>query len=323
MKLVAIEVENFRAYKERRRVEFDDLTTLIGKNDIGKSTILEALEIFFNNDVVKIEASDASIGTGKDKASILCEFSDFPAKINLDAGAETTLADEYLLAANGNLQIEKVFDCSKKTPSEQVFVVCNHPSAAGFSDLLSLKEKELQAKIKELGLNSALKGNPIMRKAIWDSAADLECTVQRLELGKNKEDGKRVWEKVDSYLPMFALFQSDRASKDSDDEVQSPLKGAIKAAIAEATDHIREIEALVRAKAVEIAELTHAALTEIDPKLAASLSPKYNPPQDSKWAGLFSLGMETNNGIPLNKRGSGVRRMILVSFFKAEAERLQ
>lgn len=321
MKLVAVEVENFRAYKERRRVEFNDLTTLIGKNDIGKSTILEALEIFFNNDIVKIDSSDASVGSGNQKVSILCEFSEFPTAITLDAGAETNLSDEYLLAANGKLQIEKVFDCSKKTPSEQVFVVCNHPSADGFSDLLGLKEKELQAKIKALGLDAALKGNPRMRKAIWESAADLECKAQRLELGKNKEDGKKVWDKIDGYLPMFALFQSDRASKDSDDEVQSPLKGAIKAAIAEATDHIREIEQLVRAKAEEIANLTHAALTEIDPKLAASLSPKYNPPQDSKWAGLFSLGMETNNGIPLNKRGSGVRRMILVSFFKAEAER--
>lgn len=120
---------------------------------------------------------------------------------------------------------------------------------------------------------------------------------------------------------MFALFQSDRSSKDSDSEVQNPLKGAIKAAIAEAADHIHEIEALVRAKSEEIARLTHEALSHIDPNLAASLTPKYNPPQDSKWAGLFSLGMETNNGISLNKRGSGVRRMILVSFFKAEAER--
>lgn len=321
MKLVALEVENFRAYKDRRRIEFDDLTTLIGKNDIGKSTLLEALEIFFNNDVVKIEGADATVGSGSQKVFILCEFSDFPDRITLDAGAETTLADEYLLAQNGNLQIEKVFDCSKAKPPEQVFLVCSHPSADGFSDLLSLKEKELQAKVKELGLGAALKGNPKMRKAIWESAANLECKPQRLELVKSKEDGKKVWDKLDGYLPMFALFQSDRASKDSDDEVQNPLKGAIKAAIAEAADHIREIEALVRAKAEEIAKLTHAALTEIDPKLAASLSPKYNPPQDSRWAGLFSLGMETNNGIALNKRGSGVRRMILVSFFKAEAER--
>lgn len=321
MKLVALEVENFRAYKERRRVEFDVLTTLIGKNDIGKSTILEALEIFFNNDVVSIEGADASIGAENKNVSILCEFSGFPDKITLDAGAETTLAGEYLLAENGNLQIEKVFDCSKAKPSERVFLVCYHPSVDGCSDLLSLKEKELQAKVKELGLDVALKGNPGMRKAIWESTADLKCKTQRLELGKSKEDGRKVWDKLDSYLPMFALFQSDRASKDSDDEVQNPLKGAIKAAIAEASAHIREIEALVREKAEEIAKLTHVALAEIDPKLAASLTPKYNPPQDSRWASLFSLGMETNNGIALNKRGSGVRRMILVSFFKAEAER--
>lgn len=321
MKLVALEVENFRAYRNRRRIVFDDLTTLIGKNDIGKSTLLEALEIYFNNEVVKIDGADASVGTGNSKVSILCEFKDFPENITLDSGAETSLADEYLLSENGNLQIEKVFDCSKSKPSEQVFVVCNHPSAKGFDDLLSQKESDLQAKVKELKLDVALKGNPTMRKAIWRSAADLDIKPRRLELGKSKEDGRKVWDKLDGYLPMFALFQSDRASKDSDDEVQNPLKGAIKAAIAEAAEHIHEIEALVRAKSEEIAKLTHIALTEIDPKLAASLSPKYNPPQTSKWAGLFSLGMETNNGIALNKRGSGVRRMILVSFFKAEAER--
>ena len=321
MKLVALEVENFRAYKDRRRVELDGLTTLIGKNDVGKSTLLEALEIFFNNDAVKIESSDANVGSDHKNVSILCEFEDFPETITLDAGAETTLADEYLLAENGKLQIEKVFDCSRSKPGEQVFLVCRHPSAKGIDDLLNLKEAGLQAKVKELGLDVALKGNPTMRKAIWKSAKELDLQPRRLELGKSKEDGRILWDKLNSYLPMFALFQSDRASRDSDDEVQNPLKGAIKAAIAEATEHIHEIEELVRAKAEEIAKLTHSALSEIDPKLAASLTPKFNPPQDSKWAGLFSLGMETNNGISLNKRGSGVRRMILVSFFKAEAER--
>ena len=37
--------------------------------------------------------------------------------------------------------------------------------------------------------------------------------------------------------------------------------------------------------------------------------------------GLFSVNMKTDEGIPLNKRGSGVRRLVLVSFFKAEAGR--
>jgi len=35
-----------------------ELIAIIGKNDAGKSTILEALEIFFNNQVVSIDGDD-------------------------------------------------------------------------------------------------------------------------------------------------------------------------------------------------------------------------------------------------------------------------
>ena len=52
MKLKTLYLSNFRCYKNYVEVNFDNLTTFIGKNDIGKSTILEALEIFFNNDTV-------------------------------------------------------------------------------------------------------------------------------------------------------------------------------------------------------------------------------------------------------------------------------
>lgn len=37
-------------------VDFDNITTFIGKNDIEKSTIIEALEIFFNNSTEDISA---------------------------------------------------------------------------------------------------------------------------------------------------------------------------------------------------------------------------------------------------------------------------
>lgn len=55
MKLKTITIENFRCYKSPVTIAFDDLTTIVGRNDVGKSTVLEALEIFFNNDVVKID----------------------------------------------------------------------------------------------------------------------------------------------------------------------------------------------------------------------------------------------------------------------------
>ena len=39
MKLKTLYLKNFRCYKETISIDFDDLTTFIGKNDIGKSTI--------------------------------------------------------------------------------------------------------------------------------------------------------------------------------------------------------------------------------------------------------------------------------------------
>ncbi|WP_284336694.1 ATP-binding protein [Comamonas sp. NoAH] len=321
MRLRTVTINNFRCYREEINIDFSDLTTFVGRNDIGKSTVLEALEIFFNNSIVSIEQSDAHVHSGIEKVEITCEFTDFPDSLTLDAGAETSLAEEYLLTNTGTLKLRKIYDCGNKKPSVEIFVLANHPSAAGFQNLLELKEKELQAKVRELKLDVPLKGNPGMRKAIWAAGGNLQLRETAIPVSKAKEDAKRIWDQIESYLPMFALFQSDRSSKDSDDEVQSPMKVAVAAALAEVQADIARIQQRVQEKAEEIAKNTHEALKTIDPGLANELSPEFTPPTAAKWLGLFSIGLNTDSGIPLNKRGSGVRRLVLVSFFKAEAER--
>ncbi|EHU8078479.1 ATP-binding protein [Vibrio cholerae] len=321
MKLISLEVENLRCYQDPVIIKFDDLTTVIGKNDIGKSTILEALEIFFNNDIVKISQDDASIHSTNKRVSITCEFTSLPEKIILDSGIETTLANEYLLTKQATLKIKKVFDCSKKTPSCDVFILAEHPTAAGCDNLLELKENDLQKIIKDRNIESPLKGNPLMRSAIWRNAAELALKEVEIQVTKPKEDSKRIWEQVDKYLPLFALFQSDRSSKDSDGEVQDPMKAAVATAIAEVQDDIDRIQRKVQERTEEIANNTYEALKTIDSNLASELTPVFTPPTPAKWTGLFSVNLSTD-GIPLNKRGSGVRRLVLVSFFKAEAERL-
>lgn len=320
MKLKTLYLKNFRCYKETISIDFDDLTTFIGKNDIGKSTILEALEIFFNNDLVKIDSSDANI-YGNKEVVISCDFCELPSELILDSGEKTNLADEFLTIDTDLLRIKKVFDCSKSKVSPIVFIVANHPSAEGVDNLLSLKEKDLQRIIKEKALDAPLKGNPAMRKAIWNNIEDLQLQECEIEVSKAKEDGKEIWSKLDSYLPNFALFQSDRSSHDSDGEVQNPMKAAIQEAIAEVQAEIDAIQKKVQDKAMFIAEQTQTALKDIDKNLANQLTPKFTSPAASKWNSLFSIAMDTDEGIALNKRGSGVRRMILVGFFKAEAER--
>lgn len=321
MRLKSVAIKNFRCYRDEVVVEIDDLTTFIGKNDIGKSSVLEALEIFFNNETVKIETGDTNIFSADPKVYITCEFEDLPTYLTLDAGSETTLADEYMLSGLGTLKIQKVYDCKSAKPSVEVYVLANHPTVDGVSGLLELKEKELQALIKAKGLAAQLKGNPGMRKALWEAEADLKLAEVALPVAKAKEDSKRIWEQLDSHLPMFALFQSDRNSRDSDGEVQTPMKAAVASAIAEMQGEIDQIQRKVKEKAEEIARSTHEALKTIDPYLAKELNPQFTPPTTAKWTGLFAVNMDTDDGIPLNKRGSGVRRLVLVSFFKAAAER--
>ena len=308
MKLVSVSIQNFRCFRKEVFTKIDDLTTFVGQNDIGKSSILEALEIFFNNEAVKIDPSDANVFNQDKSVVITCEFEDLPESLTLDAGAMTSLNDEYLLTDSGTLLIRKVFDCSKKTITPEVQILAYHPTVEGADNLLELKEKELQKIIKDKGLDAKLKGNPGMRRAIWDSIGDLQLQMVPIVVSGAKDERKVIWDQIESHLPFFALFQSDRSCKDSDDEVQSPMKAAIATAISEVQDEINEIQQKVREKAEEIAHRTHEALKTIDENLAKALSPQFKPPTAAKWIGLFSVNMDTEDGIPLNKRGSGVNR---------------
>lgn len=322
MKLVSLTLKNFRAFLDEKTIFLGDLTTIIGRNDVGKSSILEALEIFFNNECVKVDNDDCHIAASDRTIEITCDFADLPSKLVLDTQAETTLADEYLLAANGNLRIKKTFKCTGAKPKEEVFVCAQHPTAAHYNDLLELNNVALKKRLKDLGVDESgvqLSSNPSIRRAIWNSCPDL--SLAEVQIPVAKEDGKRIWEKLSEHLPRFALFQSDRPSRDSDAEVQDPMKLAVATALAEPgiQQKLSEVVDAVRVKAVELAQRTYQTLNKIDPSLVGELTPEFKA--EPKWAGLFSLTLNSDQGIPVNKRGSGVRRLILVSFFRAEAER--
>lgn len=46
MKLEKVKIKNFRCYREEISIPISNLTAIIAKNDVGKSSILEALDAF-------------------------------------------------------------------------------------------------------------------------------------------------------------------------------------------------------------------------------------------------------------------------------------
>ena len=63
-------------------------------------------------------------------------------------------------------------------------------------------------------------------------------------------------------------------------------------------------------------------LNVMSPEVAESLNPVIPSASSLKWADVFKgVSIAGDNNIPINKRGSGVKRLILLNFFRAEAER--
>jgi len=322
MILEEVRIKNFRGYRTETIIPISNLTAFIGKNDAGKSSVLEALEIFFNNSLVVCEREDLNINADNNQIEITCVFNDFPNEIVIDAAAPTNLANEYLLNENNRLEIKKVFAASAAKPKEKVFIICNHPTADNASDLLELKKAELKTRANGLNVpqgNYNGNVNSTIRQAIWSSFDDLQ--LARTELLVDKEDTKKVYDTLKNYLPIYALFQSDRQSKDDDKEVTDPMKLAVQQALAELTDEIEHIKNEVRNKAIDTANRTLAKLKEMSPELADELIPEFKT--EPKFDSQFKLTINSEDNIPINKRGSGVRRLILLNFFRAEAERLR
>ncbi len=272
VKIKAVILENFRAYRMKQVIPISSLTAFIGRNDAGKSSMLEALDIFFEGGTVKIESADASKGGNARLVRIGVVFNDLPAQLILDSRSTTTLAAEYLLNADGDLEIHKIFDCSIGTPKAQIFAAAVHPTEPDAADVLQKVQRDLKAIIRAKGLEAQCNQteNPSMRHAIYGSFADLK--LQMSEVPLNEDNGKAIWKALQEYLPHYALFQSDRPSSDQDPEVQNPMKIAVEQALDQLTQELDDISDEVRKKAEETANRTLAKLQANYPNLANTLN---------------------------------------------------
>tara|TARA_B100000809_G_scaffold178239_1_gene175824 strand:- start:8152 stop:8319 length:168 start_codon:yes stop_codon:yes gene_type:complete len=55
----------------------------------------------------------------------------------------------------------------------------------------------------------------------------------------------------------------------------------------------------------------------MNPEIANSLTPIIPSPESLKWIDFFkSVSITGDEDIPINKRGSGVKRLILLNFFR-------
>ena len=328
MKIKTLKIKNFRGYRGEISVNFDEFTALVGKNDIGKSSIMEALDVFFNDGkgIVKLDKEDVNVGARanhENEISITICFSELPDRIVIDATNETTLLGEHLLNEDGLLEITKKYP---NGGSAKVFIRAFHPTNPDCADLLLKKDSELRRIIDAKQIPCADRArNAVMRSAIWQYYND-SLRMSLIDIDVTKGDTKSIWEKLQRYLPLYSLFQSDRKNSDGDSEVQDPLKEAVKEILRdeELQQILESVATTVEGKLREVSTRTLEKLREMSPDIANTLNPVIPTASSLKWAEVFkNVSIASDENIPINKRGSGSKRLILLNFFRAEVERRQ
>src|SRR5574344_3450 len=323
MKIKSVTLKNFRAYKEATTISFEDLTTFVGKNDIGKSSVLEALDIFFNDGagVVKLDKYDTNHDNSEQPITITVEFTELPEKIVIDAQNETTLKDEYLLTIDSTLKICKEYFGTGKA---KVYIIANHPCNTLCKELLKFKIDDLKKMLEKYKIECSDKTrSSVIRQAIWKHFHD-DLDLKETTIDTSKEGAKDIFVSLEQFLPLYSLFKADRSNDDTDSEVQDPMKIAVKQIMQEqnVVDLCNKISIQVREQLEKVASGTIEKLKEMSASTASSLTPNISTAENIKWADVFkSVSINSDNEIPLNKRGSGVRRMVLISFFRAEVQR--
>lgn len=324
MRIKSLYLDNFRGYESPTTIDFESLTAFVGKNDIGKSSILEALYIFFETGksitIDKNDINKKNAAKNKNDIIIGVEFESFSDEIIIDETNKTTLSSEYLLTSDRTLLIVKHYPNGGKP---KIFIKANHPSNPNCFNLIYKKQKELKNLVEQLGLSCDKTKNAEMRKAIWTHFSNaLELKEQELEVSA---DGlKDLWGKLYSYLPIFSLFQADRSNNDNDKEAQDPLKAAVQLILGDPKiqQQLGEIAQTVTQQLQIVTQSTLSKLKEMNEEIAATLNPQIPAVKDLKWGDVFkNVSITSDDDIPINKHGSGVKRLILLNFFRSEVER--
>lgn len=106
MKIASLRIENFRAFKDET-IEFDDYTSFVGPNGVGKSTVFHALNLFFRQskdsqtDLLKLSANDFHHSNINEPIKVTVTFSSLSDQAKEDL-ADYVRQDKLVVTAIAN-----------------------------------------------------------------------------------------------------------------------------------------------------------------------------------------------------------------------------
>jgi predicted ATP-dependent endonuclease of OLD family len=227
MKLNRITIENFKGIKQCKTIDFNDFNVIVGQNDVGKSTILKALDIFLNGTTPTKD--DLNNKAESDEIVISLEFSPNSTLVIIDENIETTFEEEELVSQENRLVIKKTWDTTKTKITPETYLIRKKYID---NDFISFTETQLISTCKKLDIdtkkaNGADFNNKEKRFKIreYNQSNNIGFTFEFEKLptsGSNRF--KIIHDKLKIILPRFEYFKADTSLSESDAAIQKFFK---------------------------------------------------------------------------------------------------
>ncbi len=320
MKIKRITIENYKGISIPVTLELGDFSCIVGRNDVGKSTLLKAIDAFLNDNAPTFD--DKNIYTSSNCISIELQFDFGCREVTIDDAIPVTFEEEELVSSENLVCIKKVWDISTKTSKPKIFIL---RKTYVDNDFTFSAEKELIALCKKLNIETSKANgdnfnNKEKRRKLRDyyRQNNSEFKYEFVELPLTGQTrAKKIYDCIKNLLPTFEYFHADSSLSDSGNAVQKYFKDKAFKLLSESID-TEEVEGKVRDNISVILATITSKINQCLPeeeKIVASIN--------FDWSKLVSTSFRTqkdNSDIPLNSRGDGFRRITMMSYFEMLAE---
>ncbi|WP_407270084.1 ATP-dependent nuclease [Radiobacillus sp. PE A8.2] len=309
MKILKVEIDNFRSLDEVSISFVNDLMCIVGRNDVGKSTFIKAMETFFSGRT--FADNDFPFNAPEDTPSqITIHFStDNESLSDFTEGGIIVIRHTYRKNAS---RITRLIECSKK------FVAPPSSDIAAYSSLKKLgislgvsfpNKKPDDEEIKEL------------EESVIQRIKELEGSSHWVDITSN-------WTDIREHLPDLIVVP---AAQDPETEQKmtsdsSAFGSLFRVGLRKLIQHDTEGKEAVSVLESKMNKINGDILNIVEEKLLMQgstfkLSQVSNPLDVAK-SFSFQMDIEDEYGVktPLSQRGNGLQRSVLMAIIRAQSD---
>ena len=274
MRIQSVRIKNFRTLKDVT-IPFDSVTTFIGPNGTGKSTVLRALDWYFNGKPGSLTEKDCSFGATDEEIEVQVTFADLTEK-------DRTALGKYAPPGVATFTAWK-----SRGPDGAESLSANSKSYAPFNAIRS----KVSAADKKAAFNELRASDPSLGLPAWSSAGVADQAMTTWEASHTAQ----LAEAPESLLTNFFGFNSGgkmsglfdfvfvtadlRASEESIDGKSSIIGRILERSVdrASADEEIANIVEESRAKQQKVYEEKFKAQLEVMTKQLNEVVATYSP----------------------------------------------